>query len=88
MIKFILHLILFLTFYRSQLCIGIFHGSLGNGMLYPRDSESRESKFLDGMWNFKADTSVRRSEGFEQMWYNGPLHQVRAILTYTKTELD
>lgn len=66
----------FLSTFSLSLSLDTFHGSLGKGMLYPRDSESRQSKSLDGMWNFKADTSLSRSEGFEHMWYIAPLHQV------------
>ena len=40
------------------------------GMLYPRDSESRESQTLDGMWNFRADFSSSRQEGFSKKWFD------------------
>ena len=43
------------------------------GMLHPRESESRQVKSLDGMWDFRADIS---SVGFEEMWYSMPLAQV------------
>ena len=43
------------------------------GMLYPRESETRQVKSLDGMWDFRADIS---SAGFEEMWYSLPLGQV------------
>jgi hypothetical protein len=29
------------------------------GLLYPRDSPSRESKSLDGLWHFKTSPKVR-----------------------------
>ena len=47
------------------------------GMLYPRESESREVKDLSGVWNFRADTSNQRNDGLEQMWFKKPLWQVR-----------
>lgn len=42
-------------------------------ILYPRESETRQVKSLDGMWDFRADIS---RSGFEEMWYSMPLAQV------------
>lgn len=42
-------------------------------MLYPRESETRQVKSLDGLWDFRAD--ILRS-AFEEMWYSMPLAQV------------
>lgn len=52
--------------------------ALRGGMLYPRESPSRERKELDGLWSFRADFSAGRHEGFEQQWYRRPLREVRA----------
>lgn len=49
------------------------------GMLFPRDSESREVKDLSGFWNFRADMSENRNAGFEQSWFAKPLWQVRNL---------
>ena len=46
------------------------------GMLFPKDSERREVKDLSGMWDFRADSSVNRNGGFENMWFAKPLRQV------------
>ena len=46
------------------------------GLLYPRESESREVKLLDGMWQFRADFSSSRKAGFDEKWYNKPLASV------------
>lgn len=46
------------------------------GMLYPRESPSRELKELGGIWSFRADFSPGRDAGFEQRWYRQPLRQV------------
>ncbi|EDO39902.1 predicted protein, partial [Nematostella vectensis] len=43
------------------------------GMLFPRASESREIKSLDGIWDFRADDSPQRSKGFDDMWFANPL---------------
>lgn len=46
------------------------------GILYPRESESREVKSLDGMWNFRLslpDPLV----GFKDRWYMKDLSKVR-----------
>lgn len=52
--------------------------ALQGGMLYPRESASRERKELDGLWSFRADFSDNRNQGFEQQWYRTPLREVRA----------
>ena len=46
------------------------------GILYPRDSESRVVKNLDGMWNFRADTSASRNQSFVDQWWMKPLSAV------------
>lgn len=48
------------------------------GMLFPRESESREVKDFCGFWNFRADMSANRNTGFEQNWFAKPLSQVRS----------
>lgn len=48
------------------------------GILYPRESESREVKSLDGMWNFRLslpDPLV----GFKERWYMKELSKVCLI---------
>lgn len=50
--------------------------ALRGGMLYPRESASRERKELDGLWSFRADFSDSRRQGFEQQWYRTPLREV------------
>lgn len=48
------------------------------GILYPRESESREVKSLDGMWNFRLslpDPLV----GFKERWYMKDLSKVCLI---------
>ena len=46
---------------------------LSQGMLFPRETETRQVKSLDGMWDFRADISF---VGFEEMWYSLPLAEV------------
>ncbi|KAL9981810.1 hypothetical protein ACROYT_G010565 [Oculina patagonica] len=50
------------------------------GMLFPRDSESREVKDLSGFWNFRADMSANRNAGFEQSWFAKPLWQTGEVI--------
>lgn len=52
--------------------------ALKGGMLFPKESPSRELKALDGLWHFRADLSNNRLQGFEQQWYRQPLREVRA----------
>ncbi|KAM7147357.1 beta-glucuronidase isoform 2-T2 [Molossus nigricans] len=49
--------------------------ALRGGMLYPRESASRERRDLDGLWKFRADFSENRRRGFEQQWYRTPLRE-------------
>ena len=49
---------------------------VSRGMLFPRESETRLVKSLDGMWDFRADIS---SVGFEEMWYSLPLAEVNVL---------
>lgn len=64
---------------QTFLCIlflkGLFVEGFLRGMLYPRESETRQVKSLDGMWDFRADIS---SIGFDEMWYSLPLAQVNS----------
>ena len=47
-----------------------------HGMLYPRESESRQIKDLCGLWSFRADMSPNRRAGFEEKWYEHYLAKV------------
>lgn len=49
-------------------------------MLYPRESLSREIKDLNGLWNFRADVSPSRNEGFVEKWFEAPLAKVKFFL--------
>lgn len=51
---------------------------LETGMLFPRESSSRELKELSGLWNFRADTSLNRKQGFERAWYKSRLSEVNS----------
>ncbi|KAM7139497.1 beta-glucuronidase isoform 1-T2 [Macrochelys suwanniensis] len=54
--------------------------ALGGGMLYPRESASRELKELNGVWSFRADFSPQRDKGFVQQWYRKPLRQSGPVI--------
>ncbi|XP_021109980.1 beta-glucuronidase isoform X2 [Heterocephalus glaber] len=54
--------------------------ALQGGMLYPRESPSRERKELDGLWSFRADFSAARHQGFDEQWYRRPLRESGATL--------
>ena len=57
--------------------------SFSNGLLFPRESESREIKELNGIWNFRVDNSSTRTAGFDKEWYQKPLKQVHVTLIFT-----
>lgn len=67
MFKLLLALSVYLTLVQGQ----------GQGILFPRDSESRESKSLDGIWNFRAEPKGAVDLGLTEEWFNGPLERVR-----------
>ncbi|XP_036436394.1 beta-glucuronidase [Colossoma macropomum] len=50
------------------------------GMLYPRESPSRERKELDGLWSFRADFSPDRRAGFSQAWFKQPLAETGPVI--------
>ena len=58
------------------LVLGTLCLSSSDGLLYPRESESREIKTLDSIWNFRADFSSSRTAGFTKLWFNQPLAAV------------
>ena len=50
--------------------------------LYPRESETRDLKLLDGFWNFRVITvDEDQNIGFTDKWYTKPL--VRHANTFT-----
>lgn len=51
---------------------------LDTGMLFPRESSSRELKDLSGLWSFRADMSPNRKLGFERAWYKSRLSEVNS----------
>lgn len=53
---------------RHQLC---------SATLYPRESETREVKSLDGIWDFRSIPNAEDNDiGFKEKWYSQPLKKV------------
>lgn len=50
------------------------------GNLYPRDSETRDSKLLDGIWNFRTADLFDQDRGFREKWYESPLSQTGEVI--------
>jgi len=48
----------------------------GDGILYPRESESREVKSLDGIWHFRTADIEDQELGFKRKWFQHPLQHV------------
>lgn len=46
------------------------------GLLYPHESETREVKSLDGMWNFVKSNETAPTEGIRNKWYLDDLSKV------------
>ena len=57
-------------------------------MLYPRESESRQIQELDGMWNFRADTSPSRNAGMVEKWFEKQLAKVWYYLKSKQLSLN
>ncbi|XP_068600766.1 beta-glucuronidase [Brachionichthys hirsutus] len=53
---------------------------LDPGMLFPRESSSRERKELNGLWAFRADRSPSRNEGFQRAWYKSRLVETGPVI--------
>ncbi|XP_037125695.1 beta-glucuronidase [Syngnathus acus] len=53
---------------------------LATGMLFPRESSSREVKDLSGLWSFRADKSPNRNQGFEKAWYKSRLAETGPVI--------
>eukprot|EP00111_Clytia_hemisphaerica_P003671 TCONS_00010507-protein len=49
--------------------------------LFPQESESRELKILDGLWNFRADNSSSRNVGIKNKWYSDQLKKSGSVIT-------
>ncbi len=49
--------------------------SASEGLLYPRESPTRDSRSLDGLWNFRVSPSLEPQKGFEERWFSRPLSQ-------------
>ncbi|XP_017268026.1 beta-glucuronidase [Kryptolebias marmoratus] len=53
---------------------------LDTGMLFPRESSSRELKELNGLWAFRADRSPSRNQGFQEAWYKSRLAETGPVI--------
>ena len=51
------------------------------GILYPRESETREVKTLDGYWNFRT-SGDDQSRGYKEKWYAADLAKVSMYALY------
>ncbi|XP_043855293.1 beta-glucuronidase isoform X2 [Dromiciops gliroides] len=62
----------------AAICSGAL--ALQGGMLYPQETRSRERKDLGGLWDFRADFSDDRNQGFREEWYRTPLRESGPVL--------
>ena len=47
------------------------------GLLYPHESETREQKSLDGIWQFIRSDENNPTEGMRDKWFLNELSKVR-----------
>ena len=72
-----MNLLLKLILFINLFCYSILSENL---RLYPKESETREVKNLDGIWNFRViPAGVDQNIGFNEKWYLKPLTDVRKI---------
>ncbi|XP_031622338.1 beta-glucuronidase [Contarinia nasturtii] len=50
------------------------------GLLYPHESETREVKSLDGIWNFVKSNETAPTEGIREKWYQNDLSKVHKTI--------
>lgn len=50
------------------------------GLLYPRESPSRERKDLSGVWNFRPSPEYDQQLGFREQWYLQPLQKTGDVI--------
>ncbi|XP_058457881.1 beta-glucuronidase isoform X3 [Malaya genurostris] len=50
------------------------------GLLYPIESETREVKKLDGMWNFVRTDTTDPGKGLREKWYSDDLSKFRSTI--------
>jgi hypothetical protein len=51
------------------------------GLLFPRESETREVRSLDGMWLFAKSETNKPSQGLSDKWYLRDLHESTSVIS-------
>lgn len=54
--------------------------SATEGLLYPRASETRNVRSLDGIWNFVRSNTNDPSEGIREQWFLKDLRESRSVI--------
>lgn len=52
------------------------------GLLYPRESETREVRSLDGIWNFLKSDEGNPTQGVRDKWYLDDLNKVKELYEF------
>ncbi|XP_017090335.2 beta-glucuronidase isoform X1 [Drosophila bipectinata] len=50
------------------------------GMLYPRESETREVRSLDGIWNFVRSDPANPTQGIRDKWFENDLSKIQSTI--------
>ncbi|KAH8233584.1 hypothetical protein KR026_010029 [Drosophila bipectinata] len=50
------------------------------GMLYPRESETREVRSLDGIWNFVRSDPANPTQGIRDKWFENDLSKIKSTI--------
>lgn len=58
----------------------VLHTSV-SGILYPRESESREVVSLDGIWKFRISLAEAQDQGFAEKWFSTNFEEVSALVS-------
>lgn len=57
------------------------------GLLYPRESETREVKSLDGIWDFVRSNDTTPTAGIREKWFADDLSKVRQFTLFPKIRM-
>merc|ERR1711892_1416114 len=53
---------------------------LSHALLFPRDSPTRTSKSLDGVWSFLLSAKMDQEAGFRDSWFSKPLRECGNVI--------
>ncbi|KAF2892617.1 hypothetical protein ILUMI_13557 [Ignelater luminosus] len=71
-----------MRFLTTAIWLLIVKKTIQDGILYPKESESREVRLLDGIWNFVLSPPSNPLLGFNEDWYKNDLSKLQNVDVY------